>query len=130
MSAPQTMTLSNTGDASLVVTGVALGAADPQGTALAYAYIGANGTVVPSLSKGLPDANVTSPGGGIYCLMGLAATVHSVVGSSPDFATLVTAEIGPDSPCELPTQATVRLEGPNGSGGFQLTAAPFMIVIN
>ena len=54
------------------------GANGAPGTAVAYARINADGTVDDANSKNIADANVTKPGTGTYCFVGLTFAVHAV----------------------------------------------------
>jgi Collagen triple helix repeat (20 copies) len=55
----------------------------PEGpTAKAYAHIAADGTVNPTLSKGITSANVSHPATGIYCLRNLGFQPKIALGNA------------------------------------------------
>ena len=63
------------------VTGAA-GAPGAAGTAVAWAYVSSSGTVDPTQSKGITDANVTHPATGNYCFSGLSFTPKNIIVSA------------------------------------------------
>lgn len=56
----------------------AAGAPGAAGTAVAWAYVSSSGTVDPTQSKGITDANVTHPAAGNYCFSGLSFTPKNI----------------------------------------------------
>jgi hypothetical protein len=95
------------------------------GTALYFARINADGTVDPTQSKGISDANVTRVGSGRYCISGLnpapANAVGNIEGIAADARILVT-QIGASGTCPAGTQVSLRTQSLtiNTDGGFYL----------
>jgi len=58
------------------------GAPGAAGTALAFATVEANGTVVPALSKNISASQVKRTGNGIYCFLSIPAAATSAVATA------------------------------------------------
>jgi hypothetical protein len=92
------------------------GAKGADGTALAYAYISADGTLNASRSKGITQANVLhnvgSPGTGRYCISGLPFTPKHAVAtldaqSGTALGPIVAVGFGDFNTCPIGTQIGV-----------------------
>jgi pilus assembly protein FimV len=111
----------------------AAGAAGAPGTALGYAKVNLDGTVVASESKGVTSANVvkTGPGSASYCFKGLAFTPNSAAATIDYNLSSYNSEafvaMAPELPgttgCPAGTQAMV------GTGqGTSATPEPFYVI--
>ncbi len=106
------------------------------GTALAYAHVNADGSVIEAVEKGKPAPNIkvlqpTAEPTGIYCISGLGFEPHNVVGTI-DYAETqegtspvltATLGIGEESNCPTGTQITVETtekEGKVDNEGFYI----------
>jgi Collagen triple helix repeat (20 copies) len=110
------------------------------GTALAYAHVNAEGTVIEAFEKGhaAPNIKVTQPveePTGIYCISGLGFDAHNVVGTidynetQENQSPVLTATLGAGEESECPepdTQITVETSEKAG----ELKNEGFYIVIN
>lgn len=86
------------------------GANGKDGTALAYAHVQFDGTVLNSFN--IPASGVTSTGAGVFCIRGLSFTPNNVVATadlaSDSVGDVAIAELGAGSGCPAQTQITVK----------------------
>jgi hypothetical protein len=129
----------DTGPAGLAGTPGATGPVGPRGdtgdpgTARAYAYIAANGTVDPAVSKGITSANVThTPGSNGYCISGLAFTPQNVQAtvSSTETTTFIRADVARSGLGGCGSGANWAAVYLNGADGSSLVQRSFYVAIN
>jgi hypothetical protein len=105
------------------------GSTGPAGSALAYAYVQSNGTLVTSLtSSNITQSEITNPSTGFYCINSLPFTPHVIavtIGSQMGSTLIASGLTSFNGNC-TGTQAHVVIETPGGV----LTDSDFMITIN
>jgi hypothetical protein len=101
------------------------------GTALAFANLNADGTVVAENSKAISTGNINHVATGVYCFSGLSFTPRNVVGNidisggggAP--GPYVHVDVGPASGCPAGTQFTVDTLNNN-----VFSDRPFYVMVN
>jgi hypothetical protein len=84
------------------------------GTARAYAYVSDDGTVIPSLSKGVDPTDVTKDGTGVYCFGSLGFAPQSVMAT--------------DASTDLGTAHVSAFPGAANSNGFLCEPGESMVI--
>jgi hypothetical protein len=111
------------------------GAPELAGSAVAYANVISDGSVVEGESKNVTDANVTHPAAGTYCFDNLSFTPRNAVVSpafvNPKMRTAAVV-VGRISSCPVGTEVSVTTVLPGGTAAATDTNSDthFMIAFN